>query len=105
MSSPDPIEPQMPRTEMKGAGLTVAITIAVALVLAVIGGYTDGGVRVGFVLAAPVVVILGAVFAGIATYRSYVAGGRWPVWQGGMWFLMMVFLVWIMGAFPAVWGD
>lgn len=41
----------------------------------------------------PAVCFLGGIGALVLGYRSYRAGGTWPVWQGAAWFLFTVMLL------------
>ncbi|AVL99800.1 hypothetical protein C6V83_05405 [Gordonia iterans] len=88
------LEPPMPRTEMRQTALSVALTVVVAVVLVVAATGTAGLLHTVLILAAPGVILAGAVYAGVRAYGTYRRDGRWQVWQGGMWFLTMLLLLW-----------
>ncbi|MFT3659861.1 MAG: hypothetical protein QM809_00255 [Gordonia sp. (in: high G+C Gram-positive bacteria)] len=90
----DLLEPAMPRSEMRETALAVVVTVAVAVLILVAALETVGGLHTALILLAPGAVLAGTVYTGVRAYRCHRAGGRWQVWQGGMWFLMMLLLLW-----------
>ncbi|MFM9379052.1 hypothetical protein [Gordonia sp. VNK21] len=95
-------QPSGPRPELREVGVHVAVTVLLAVLTAFVGLASSGGLRDVLVLAAPGVVFVGALAAAWRTYSCYRADGRWQIWQGGMWFLMVITLAWFFGAVPAV---
>ncbi len=95
-------ESQVARTELRQTAITVLGTLAVAVVIAVTGTFFGGVAHDVLLLAAPAAVFAGGIVAGVQAYHCNQAGGRWQVWQGGMWLLMVIFLTWIIGAISAV---
>lgn len=95
------LEPEMPRVELRQTVLMVMITIGLAI-LSVSGALaTDGALNKVLILLAPAVLFVGAVTTGVRAFISRREGGRWHVYQGGMWFLLLVFLLWVFNAIAA----
>lgn len=90
----DDLEPRMPRIEMRQTALSVVLTVGIAAIVVVAATGTTGLLHTVLILLAPGVILVGAVYAAVRAYRTYRQGGRWQVWQGGMWFLMMLLLLW-----------
>ncbi|OZC66434.1 hypothetical protein CH306_14255 [Rhodococcus sp. 15-725-2-2b] len=69
-----------------------AVVVAVAAALTALFLVVD---RTNPVLAAsvPAVRFLGGIGALTLGYRSYRAGGTWPIWQGAAWLLFTVMLL------------
>jgi hypothetical protein len=44
-------------------------------------------------IGAPLILFLGGVGAFVCTFRVWRARGRWWIWQGAGWFLLMLMLV------------
>lgn len=44
-------------------------------------------------IGSPLILLLGGIGAFVRTYRIWRAGGRWWIWQGAGWFLLMLMLV------------
>ncbi|GAA3969191.1 hypothetical protein [Gordonia caeni] len=95
------LEPEMPRTELRQTVLMVMITFGFA-VLSLAGALaTDGTLNKVLILAAPAVLFIGAVATGVRALASRREGGRWHVYQGGMWLLLLIFLLWVFQAIAA----
>ncbi|GAC57434.1 hypothetical protein GOHSU_19_00390 [Gordonia hirsuta DSM 44140 = NBRC 16056] len=90
----EPLEPPVPRTELRQAALHVIITVGLAALLVVAAVSSAGDIRKGLVLASAAVIFIGGVSLGVRAYRSQRSGGRWQIFQGGMWVLLLVFLLW-----------
>lgn len=75
----------------RAAGYSAAV-VAVAAALTALFLVVD---RTNPVLAAsvPAVCFLGGIGALTLGYRSYRAGGTWPIWQGAAWLLFTVMLL------------
>ena len=75
----------------KAAGYSAGV-VAVAAALTAVFLLVD---RTNPVLAAsvPAVCFLGGIGALTLGYKSYRAGGTWPIWQGAAWFLFTVMLL------------
>jgi hypothetical protein len=56
-------------------------------------------------LGAPVILLVGAVWAFVRTYRSWRDEGTWWVWQGAGWFLLTLMLLTLTMGFPALAGP
>lgn len=98
----EPIEPTMPRIELRETALRVVVTIGIAAVLLAAGVLSAGTLNTVLVLAAPVVIFLGAGVLGYRAWQVQRSGGRWQIYQGGMWLLLLVFLLWVFSALGAV---
>lgn len=59
-----------------------SVTVALALGALIAGGAADGTTRTVLLAACPLITLIGAVAAGIRTYRAWKVNNRWPVWQG-----------------------
>lgn len=57
--------------------------------LAHCGGLQRNAVGIG----SPLILLLGGIGAFVRTYRLWRAGGRWWIWQGAGWFLLVLMLV------------
>ena len=44
-------------------------------------------------IGSPLILLLGGIGAFVRTYRVWRAGGRWWIWQGTGWFLLVLMLV------------
>ncbi len=44
-------------------------------------------------IGSPLILLLGGIGAFVRTYRVWRAGGRWWIWQGAGWFLLVLMLV------------
>ncbi|MFT3715906.1 MAG: hypothetical protein QM774_08145 [Gordonia sp. (in: high G+C Gram-positive bacteria)] len=101
-SQPPETEPPVPRPELRAMAWHVVITVAVAAVVAAAALLWTGAMRDVLLVISELVIVAGTVGAGLRAYRTYRAGGRWQVWQGGLWAMLVVFLLWTMGVLPAV---
>lgn len=99
------LEPELPRREMVETAVAVVVTLGLAAVVLAVALVSSGVLATVLILAAPTLVLVGAIVVGVATYRCYRDGGRWQIWQGGLWFLLMVFLLWVFGALGVVLAD
>ncbi|MEE3849101.1 hypothetical protein VZC37_02070 [Gordonia sp. LSe1-13] len=88
--------------ELRQAVIHGIVTIAAALVILWIAGVSDGGVRVALIVAAPIVVLIGALAALWRTYRNWRGNGRWQIWQGASWFLLAMFIFFLSGIGPVL---
>ncbi len=77
--------------------LRAAVRYAVAVVgLAAVGFVTYAvGDRssLGWAMATPGILFVGALGAFVKTYRDWRAHRTWPIWQGAGWFLLTLTLV------------
>lgn len=75
----------------KAAGYSAAV-VALAAALTAVFFTVD---RTDPLLAAtvPAVCFIGGIGALLIGYRSFRAGGTWPIWQGAAWFLFTVMLL------------
>ena len=55
-------------------------------------------------IGSPLILLLGGIGAFVRTYRIWRAGGRWWIWQGIGWFLLMLMLVELTMTAPAALG-
>jgi hypothetical protein len=53
------------------------------------GGFQRNAVGIG----SPLILLLGGIGAFVRTYRVWRAGGRWWIWQGAGWLLLVLMLV------------
>lgn len=98
----EPLEPAMPRAELRQTMLHVVVTVGIAAILLTAGVMSAGILNTVLVLAAPAVIFIGGAVLGYRAWQTQREGGRWQIYQGGMWFLLMVFLLWIFSAVGAV---
>ncbi|MEO9330420.1 hypothetical protein [Gordonia aurantiaca] len=80
----------------------VAITVVFGLALVVVALFSSSPLDTALIVAAPVVVLVGAVSMLVRTYRVYKRNGRWQLWQGGSWFLLCYFVVILFASAPAL---
>ncbi|QKT06472.1 hypothetical protein HUN08_04165 [Gordonia sp. X0973] len=80
------------------------ITVALALAAVVAGVGAHGSARTVLLAACPLIMLAGAVVAGVRTYRAYQADDRWPVWQALLWFLLTMALLTFMSVGPELFG-
>lgn len=100
---PDPGPSPEPRNpELRGALLHVAVTAGLTIVLLIVGMSFSGTPETVLLAIAPVLPFIGALIAVRKTFRLWKSRGRWQVWQGAMWFLMMMTVVMLMGVIPYV---
>ncbi|MGV9710777.1 hypothetical protein ACWDTI_08950 [Gordonia sp. NPDC003424] len=78
------------------------MTIGFGLAIVLVAWASTDGLRTGLVVAAPIVVLIGALAALWRTYRCWRVGGRWQVWQGASWFLLSMFIVFLFSSAPAL---
>ncbi|GAA4739083.1 hypothetical protein [Gordonia alkaliphila] len=95
------LEPEMPRVELRQAILHVVITVGIAALFVAGSAVTSGAWFKVLILGSAAVIFLGAVVLGVRAFRSQRSGGRWQVYQGGMWALLLIFLLWVFGAIGA----
>jgi hypothetical protein len=57
------------------------------------------------VLGSPLVLLTGGLWAFVRTYQVWRARGRWWIWQGAGWFLLVLMLVVLTMTLPAVTGT
>ncbi|MDY6810587.1 MAG: hypothetical protein SW127_16470 [Actinomycetota bacterium] len=90
------------RGEVRPAVVHGVTTLAIALIVVIVAGATDGAVETTLVVLAPLVVLVGALTALWRTYRSWRSGGRWQIWQGAAWFLLAMFIFFLSGVGPVI---
>lgn len=94
------------------AGLVVvAALLVLALGLALVSGCKSDGdealahcgsyQRNLLALGPSLLLLLGGIGAFVRTYRVWRMGGRWWIWQGAGWFLLVLMLVMLMMLAPA----
>lgn len=107
--------PQAKRTFAGAARFTVADVAAALVVLGsalwwVSGCKSAGGVdtlaqcgmlqRNFLAIGAPLVLFLGGAWAFVRTIQVWRARGRWWIWQGAGWFMLLLMLVFLMMTAP-----
>ncbi|GAC84195.1 hypothetical protein GP2_019_00120 [Gordonia paraffinivorans NBRC 108238] len=95
-------EPRNGGNDFREIATHVAITAVFGLALVVVAGFSSDPLQTALIVAAPVVVLVGAISMLVRTYRVYRRGGRWQLWQGGSWFLLAFFIVMLFGSAPAL---
>jgi len=98
-------QPRTRPAELRDVGIHAAVTIGLAIVIAVIGVNLSGTAQDVLLLVAPAVVAVGGLAAAARTFQVNKAGGRWQIWQACMWLLMFLFLFWFMTTLPVVLAD
>lgn len=88
--------------ELRDAGIHVAITLALGIVMVIAATFTSGTTNKVFIILSTVMVILGTIAAMVRTYYSNKNNGRWQIWQGATWLLLGLSLLWFTGALPVV---
>ncbi len=92
------------RGEMREAAVHVAVTVGFGLAALLVAWASDDGLRTALVVAAPILVLIGALGALFRTYRNWRAGGRWQIWQGASWFLLATFIMFLFSTGPVLVG-
>ncbi|MFT4200709.1 hypothetical protein [Gordonia sp. (in: high G+C Gram-positive bacteria)] len=81
------------------------VTVALAFTSLLLGiAHGDGTMRSVLLAGCPVIMLLGAVAAGVRTYRAWQTRDRFPVWQALLWFLLTMALLTFMSVMPEVLG-
>ncbi|MGC4962471.1 hypothetical protein ACPXCG_02210 [Gordonia sp. DT218] len=88
--------------ELRQAAVHAGVTIAFGLLALLVAWASDDGVRTALIVAAPIIVLVGALAALWRTYRNWRAGGKWQTWQGASWLLLAVFIVFLFNTAPAL---
>ncbi|WP_148685000.1 hypothetical protein [Mycolicibacterium tusciae] len=94
----------------------VGVVVAVAVLVLVLGLLSVGGCKSGtgdealaqcsqvqrnlLGIGSPLILLLGGVGAVVRTYQVWRARGRWWIWQGAGWFLLVLMLVVLMMTVP-----
>ncbi|MFT3899258.1 MAG: hypothetical protein QM728_03310 [Gordonia sp. (in: high G+C Gram-positive bacteria)] len=89
---------------VRSAFIHGSVTVALALVVLLLGVAAHGTARTALLAICPGIMLVGAIAAAVRTYRAWQHGGRWPVWQGLLWFLLMLSLITFMSVAPEVLG-
>ncbi|WP_132993225.1 hypothetical protein [Gordonia zhaorongruii] len=90
------------RAAIRDAALHVCATFAAGLVVLIVALNTDGGVHTAFLIAGPVVIVIGTIAAMVRTWLIWRRNGDWQMWQGASWFLLGLSVTWVFGAIPAL---
>lgn len=98
MTSPTPQN----SNDFRAIVIHVAITVVLGLGLLLVGLAASESVQNVLVIASPVVVMIGAIAMLVRTYRVWKSGGRWQMWQGGAWFLLVFFIVMLFNSAPVL---
>ncbi len=91
--------------------IAVAFVLAAAAVLSTCAGDTVETVACGapqrmfLALGAPVILLVGGVWAFVHTYRSWRRYQTWWAWQGAGWFLLTLMLFILVATLPALAGP
>ncbi|UQE75892.1 hypothetical protein MYK68_04610 [Gordonia sp. PP30] len=101
----DDLEPRLPRGELREMAVSVIVTLGLAAAIAATGAASSGVPATVLLLAAPAVVLIGALVTGSRAYGWWRTGGHWQIWQGGMWLLLVIFLVWVMTSIGIVLAE
>ncbi|RPA10291.1 hypothetical protein [Gordonia sp. OPL2] len=88
--------------ELRQSVLHGAVTIGFALAALIVAWASDDGLRTTLIVAAPIIMLIGALAALWRTYRCWRSGGRWQIWQGASWFMLAMFIVFLFGTGPAL---
>ncbi|QTI70732.1 hypothetical protein [Gordonia polyisoprenivorans] len=104
--SPPPGPPPGPEapSPLRAAVTYGIVVIGLGLATLLVALASSGGLRTALVVAAPIVVGVGALGGLWRTYTVWRAGGRWQVWQGAAWFLLATFVVFLFNTAPALVG-
>ncbi|MDF3282520.1 MULTISPECIES: hypothetical protein [unclassified Gordonia (in: high G+C Gram-positive bacteria)] len=97
---PGPAQPSTLRAAVTYGIVVIGLGLATLLVALA----SSDGLRTALVVAAPIVVGVGALGGLWRTYTVWRAGGRWQVWQGAAWFLLATFVVFLFSTAPALVG-
>lgn len=99
-----PTFPDSTGADIRRAVIIGAIVIAFAVATLVVAGLSAGGLRIGLVVATPLILFGGAMFMLVRTYRTWRADGHWQVWQGAAWFLLCLFVLTLVATAPLLVG-
>ncbi|ATD72935.1 MULTISPECIES: hypothetical protein [Gordonia] len=104
MTSPTPNSPtpKNGNNDFRAIVIHIAITVAFGLGLLIVAHASSQSLQNALFVVAPVVVLIGAIAMLVRTYRVWKAGGRWQLWQGGSWFLLVFFIVMLFNSAPVL---
>ncbi|SIR76847.1 hypothetical protein [Williamsia sterculiae] len=91
--------------EFPVAARYAGIVVVAAVIVLVAGAVSVGWIRTIFGVVGPLAILGGALGAGLRAYRAYQQGRAWQVWQGAMWFLLVLFLVALGSTFGLLTGG
>jgi hypothetical protein len=77
---------------LRAAMVYVAAVVALAIGTFVVYALGDRK-ELGWALATPGLLFVGALSAFVKTYRDWRANRTWPIWQGAGWFLLTLSLL------------
>jgi FtsH-binding integral membrane protein len=77
---------------LRAAVIYAVVVLLLAVVAFVVYAVGDQN-NLGWAIATPGVLFVGALGAFTKTYRDWRAGRTWPIWQGAGWFLLTLALM------------
>ncbi|MFW0786890.1 hypothetical protein AAFP35_20540 [Gordonia sp. CPCC 206044] len=98
----EPNRPAPTGDEMRQAVVHGCVTVGFAIAALLVAAASSDGVRTALIIAAPVIMLVGALTALWRTYRNWKRGGKWQVWQGASWFLLATFVIFLFGTGPVL---
>ncbi|MBD0862198.1 hypothetical protein IA539_13380 [Gordonia sp. zg691] len=94
--------PQNGNNDFRAMVVHIVVTVVFGLGLLLIAHASSDSLQTVLIIASPIVVLVGAIAMLFRTYRVYKRGGRWQVWQGGAWFLLVFFIVMLFNSAPVL---
>ena len=80
------------------------VTVGFGLAVLIVAWASSGGLRTALIVAAPIVVLIGALAALWRTYRCWRSGGRWQIWQAASWLMLATFIMFLFNTAPTLLG-
>ncbi|GAB11262.1 hypothetical protein GOARA_067_00030 [Gordonia araii NBRC 100433] len=93
-----------PDPTMRHAVVYGAVIVALAFAAMAAGVAVHGTARTVLLALCPTITLVGMLVAVARTYRAWKSNGRWRLWYGVVWFLLMTTLVMFMTVGPAALG-
>ncbi|GAS99057.1 membrane protein [Mycolicibacterium canariasense] len=86
------------------------LVVAALLVSSCHGAIADSAAcgppqRLALALGAPIILLIGGLYAFVRTYRAWKQRHAWWAWQGAGWFLMLLMLLTLTMGLPAMAGP
>ncbi|EON30964.1 hypothetical protein GTC6_20095 [Gordonia terrae C-6] len=94
--------PQNGTNDFRAILIHIGITVVLGLGLLVLAHASSDPLQTVLIIASPIVVLLGASAMLYRTYLAWKRNGRWQVWQGGAWFLLIFFIVMLFNSAPVL---
>lgn len=97
-----PPTPQNGNNDFRAIVIHIAVTVVFGLGLLLVAHASSDSLQTALIIASPVVVMIGAIAMLVRAYRVWKSGGRWQLWQGGAWFLLVFFIIMLFNSAPVL---